>query len=68
MFAVLLILHEAYDPDAPEDAPGWRLMEGEAESDRLTGRDVGGLHELAGKRCGALICRCGIVHDATTDV
>ena len=45
MFAVLSILDEGYDPDAPEDAPGWRLLEGEAESDQLTGRDVGGLHE-----------------------
>src|SRR5262249_3953320 len=31
--------------DAPEDAPGWRLMETRPPSDQLTGRDVGGLHE-----------------------
>jgi hypothetical protein len=36
---------EGYDPDAPEDAPGWRLMETTAASGQLTGSDVGGLHE-----------------------
>jgi hypothetical protein len=45
VFTVLSILDEGYDADAPEDAPGWRLMETEAESDQLAGRDVGGLHE-----------------------
>jgi hypothetical protein len=38
VFTVLSILDEGYDPAAPEDAPGWRLMETEAESDQLTGR------------------------------
>jgi hypothetical protein len=45
VFTVLSILDEGYDPDAPEDAPGWRLMETGPLSDQLTGRDVGGLHE-----------------------
>jgi hypothetical protein len=45
VFTVLSILDEGYDPDAPEDAPGWRLMETGPLSDELTGRDVGGLHE-----------------------
>jgi len=45
VFAVLSILDEGYDPDAADDAPGWRLMETESQSDQLTGRDVGGLHE-----------------------
>jgi hypothetical protein len=42
---VLSILDEGYDPHAPADAPGWRLMETETESDQLTSREVGGLHE-----------------------
>jgi hypothetical protein len=45
VFTVLSILDEGYDPGAPEDAPGWRLMETEPASDQLTGRDVSGLHE-----------------------
>lgn len=45
VFTVLSILDEGYDPDAPEDAPDWRLMETGPPSDQLTGRDVGGLHE-----------------------
>lgn len=42
-FAVVDRVDEGYDPDAPVDSPGWRLMETDAE--RLTGRAVGGLHE-----------------------
>lgn len=45
VFTVLSILDEGFDPDAPEGAPGWRLMETGPPSDQLTGRDVGGLHE-----------------------
>jgi hypothetical protein len=42
-FAVVDRVDEGYDPDAPRDSPGWRLMETDAE--RLTGRAVGSLHE-----------------------
>jgi hypothetical protein len=45
VFTVLSIVDEGYDPGAPHDAPGWRLMETEPGSDQLTGRDIGGLHE-----------------------
>lgn len=45
VFKVLSILDEGYDPDAPEDAPGWRLMETGPPPHQLTGRDVDGLHE-----------------------
>jgi hypothetical protein len=63
VFAVLSILDEGYDPDAPEDAPGWRLME-TAESDRLTGRDVGGLHEDILTRAIVKLNQFNIVADA----
>jgi hypothetical protein len=42
-FAVVDRVDEGWDPDAPGDSPGWRLMETDAE--RLTGRAVVGLHE-----------------------
>jgi len=44
VFAVLDHIDEGYDPDAPEDAPGWLLMETRADG-RTTGRHVRGLHE-----------------------
>lgn len=43
-FAVVERVDAGYDPDAPADAPGWRLMETDS-AERHTGRDVGGLHE-----------------------
>ncbi len=39
-----MIIDEGYDPDAPDDAPGWTLMETDS-GDNATGRRVGGLHE-----------------------
>jgi hypothetical protein len=45
VFTVLWVLDEGYDPQAPADAPGWRLMEKDAASKQLTGRNVGSLHE-----------------------
>jgi hypothetical protein len=45
VFALLSVLDEGHDPEAPDDAPGWQLMETDATSGELTGRDVGGLHE-----------------------
>lgn len=47
-FSTSAVIDEGYDPDAPEDAPGWRLMETRADESgdqNLTGRDVGGIHE-----------------------
>jgi hypothetical protein len=41
---VIMAIDEGCDLDAPEDAPGWTLMETDGE-DRATGRIVGGLHE-----------------------
>jgi hypothetical protein len=41
---VIMVIDEGYDPDAPEDAPGWALAETDGEGNP-TGRDVGGLHE-----------------------
>jgi hypothetical protein len=42
-FGVVERLDEGYDADAPDDAPGWILMETTGEA--MTGRDMGGLHE-----------------------
>jgi hypothetical protein len=49
-FAVLDVIDEGYDPDAPDDAPGWALMEVRTQDDDVafTGREVGGLHEDLG--------------------
>jgi hypothetical protein len=44
VFAVLDHIDEGYDPDAPEDAPGWLLMETRTDG-RTTGRHLRGLHE-----------------------
>ena len=45
-FAVLDHIDEGYDPDAPENAPGWLLVEVEAGADeRTTGRHIRALHE-----------------------
>jgi hypothetical protein len=41
---LVMIIDEGYDPDAPDDAPGWTLMETDS-SGNATGRRVGGLHE-----------------------
>lgn len=43
-FGVVERIDEGYDPDAPDDSPGWRLMEVDSEL-ALTGRDLWGLHE-----------------------
>lgn len=43
-FSVINRIDEGYDPGAPPDAPGWILMETDANG-KPTGRDVGGLHE-----------------------
>src|SRR3990170_3902663 len=43
-FAVLDHIDEGYDPNAPEDAPGWLLMETRADG-RTTGRHIRALHE-----------------------
>jgi hypothetical protein len=43
-FGVVERIDEGHDPDAPDDSPGWALMETDSEP-KLTGRDVVGLHE-----------------------
>jgi hypothetical protein len=43
-FGVIERVDEGHDADAPDDAPGWLLVE-TVNADTLTGRDVGGLHE-----------------------
>ena len=40
-----MVIDEGYDPDAPHDSPGWALSETSADSETITGRAVGGLHE-----------------------
>lgn len=45
VFGVLSVIDEGSDLDAPGDAPGWCLMETESQSNGLTGRNLGGLHE-----------------------
>ena len=45
LIAVIGVIDRECDPEAPDDAPGWRLMETAAADLSLTGRDVGGLHE-----------------------
>jgi hypothetical protein len=42
--AAVGVLDEGGDPDAGENAPGWHLVETDAECNP-TGRDIGGLHE-----------------------
>lgn len=41
---LVMIIDEGYDSDAPDDAPGWTLMETDSGG-KATGRRVGGLHE-----------------------
>lgn len=41
---VIMAIDEGCDLDAPDDAPGWTLMETDSD-ERATGRIVGGLHE-----------------------
>ena len=43
-FAVLNHIDEGYDPGAPEDGPGWLLVETGADG-RTTGRHIRGLHK-----------------------
>lgn len=43
-FSAIERVDERRDPDAPPNAPGWVLMETDSDG-RLTGRDIGGLHE-----------------------
>jgi hypothetical protein len=43
-FGVLNRVDEGYDPTGGDDAPGWALMETDADG-IPTGRSVGGLHE-----------------------
>lgn len=50
-FAVFDVIDEGADADAPDDAPGWVLMEtrlGEDGGVSFSGRDLGGLHESLG--------------------
>jgi hypothetical protein len=42
---VIMVIDEGYDPGAPHDSPGWALIETSADSETITGRAVGGLHE-----------------------
>jgi len=42
--AVIMTIDEGYDPDAPDNAPGWTLAETDSDGN-TTGRQVGGLHE-----------------------
>lgn len=47
-FSTSAVIDEGYDPNAPDDAPGWVLMEtrsDESGEPALTGREVGGIHE-----------------------
>lgn len=41
---VIMTIDEGYDPDAPDNAPGWTLVETDSDGN-ATGRQVGGLHE-----------------------
>jgi hypothetical protein len=41
---VVVAIDEGHDPEAPEDCPGWQLVETDADGNP-TGREVGGLHE-----------------------
>jgi hypothetical protein len=43
-FAVVMVMDEGYDPDAPDDAPNWFVAETDSEGNP-TGRVVNGLHE-----------------------
>ena len=42
---VIMVIDEGYDPDAPHDSPGWALIETSSDSEAITGRAVGSLHE-----------------------
>jgi hypothetical protein len=42
--SVITVIDEGYDPDAPDNAPGWALAETGSGGD-VTGRRVSGLHE-----------------------
>ena len=44
VFTAVWAIDEGHDPDAPDDCPGWRLMETQPDC-HPTGRVVGGLHE-----------------------
>ena len=44
IFDLLSIIDEGYDPEIGKNAPGWALMELDAEQE-ITGRDLGSLHE-----------------------
>lgn len=44
VFATIDTIDEGHDPGAPDDFPGWVLME-TTHDGQLSGRDVGGLHE-----------------------
>jgi hypothetical protein len=44
VFTAMWAIDEGHDPDAPDDCPGWRLMETQPDC-HPTGRVVGGLHE-----------------------
>ena len=39
----VVAVDEGYDPEAPEDCPGWGLVETDPDS-KPTGREIGGLH------------------------
>jgi len=41
---VIMIIDEGYDPDAPDNAPGWTLVETDSDAN-ATGRQLIGLHE-----------------------
>jgi hypothetical protein len=40
----VVAIDQGYDPEAPEDCPGWELVETDPDGNP-TGRGVGGLHE-----------------------
>jgi hypothetical protein len=41
---VVVAIDEGYDPEAPDDCPGWELVETDPDGNPR-GREVGGLHE-----------------------
>jgi hypothetical protein len=41
---IVMIIDAGYDPDAPDNAPGWTLAETDSGGN-TTGRLIGGLHE-----------------------
>jgi hypothetical protein len=44
MLDAVVAIDEGHDPEAPDDCPGWALVETDPDGN-LTGREVGGLHE-----------------------